>query len=175
MEEILASIRRIISDDQPNEAEAVPAPVAVAPAPVPVIPVPKPVQVVQYAAPVEIEEDVLELTMPIMEPVAEPVIQTITHHEPEPYMEPAPFVMPEFRPSSHEPMQRLIEGETDKMVSNAFGSLAHTVLTQNARTLDDVVKDMLRPMLKGWLDDNLPTIVERLVRAEIERVARGGR
>jgi cell pole-organizing protein PopZ len=34
---------------------------------------------------------------------------------------------------------------------------------------------MLRPMLKKWLDDNLPTIVERLVRVEIERVARGGR
>jgi uncharacterized protein len=49
------------------------------------------------------------------------------------------------------------------------------VLTNNARTLDDVVQDMLRPMVKAWLDDNLPNIVERLVRAEIERVARGGR
>ena len=52
---------------------------------------------------------------------------------------------------------------------------AHTVLTQNARTLEDLVKDMLRPMLKGWLDENLPPMVERLVRAEIERVSRGGR
>ena len=50
--------------------------------------------------------------------------------------------------------------------------LAHTVLTQNARTLEDLVKEMLRPMLKAWLDDNLPTLVERLVRAEIERVVR---
>jgi cell pole-organizing protein PopZ len=47
------------------------------------------------------------------------------------------------------------------------------VLSQNARTLDDLVKDMLRPMLKSWLDDNLPGLVERLVRAEIERVSRG--
>ena len=52
-------------------------------------------------------------------------------------------------------------------------SLAHTVLSQNARTLDDLVKEMLRPMLKSWLDDNLPSLVERLVRAEIERVSRG--
>jgi cell pole-organizing protein PopZ len=34
---------------------------------------------------------------------------------------------------------------------------------------------MLRPMLKAWLDDNLPGIVERLVRQEIERMARGQR
>ncbi len=46
-------------------------------------------------------------------------------------------------------------------------------LTHNARTLDDLVEDMLRPMLKSWLDDNLPSLVERLVRAEIERVSRG--
>ena len=43
----------------------------------------------------------------------------------------------------------------------------------HARTLDDLVKEMLRPMLKSWLDDNLPSIVERIVRAEIERVSRG--
>ena len=47
--------------------------------------------------------------------------------------------------------------------------LAHTVLTHNARTLEDLVSEMLRPMLKVWLDDNLPAMVERLVRAEIER------
>jgi hypothetical protein len=34
------------------------------------------------------------------------------------------------------------------------------------------MKEMLRPMLKAWLDDNLPSLVERLVRAEIERVTR---
>ena len=55
----------------------------------------------------------------------------------------------------------------------AFGTLAHTVLMQKPRTLDDLVQETPRPMLKSWLDDNLPTIVERLVRAEIERVSRG--
>ncbi len=53
--------------------------------------------------------------------------------------------------------------------------LAHTVLSNNARTLEDLVKEMLRPMLKSWLDDNLPGLVERIVKAEIERVSRGGR
>ena len=50
-----------------------------------------------------------------------------------------------------------------------------TVLSGQARTLEDLVQDMLRPMLKSWLDENLPGMVERLVRAEIERVTRGGR
>jgi uncharacterized protein len=52
-------------------------------------------------------------------------------------------------------------------VNNA---LAQTVLVENARTLQDLVREMLRPMLKSWLDDNLPTLVERLVLAEIERM-----
>ena len=54
-------------------------------------------------------------------------------------------------------------------------TLANTVLSNNARTLEDLVKEMLRPMLKSWLDDNLPGLVERIVKAEIERVSRGGR
>ncbi len=62
---------------------------------------------------------------------------------------------------------------TSAAVDSAFNSLAHTVLVQNARTLEDLVKEMLQPLLKSWLDDNLPGLVERLVRAEIERVSRG--
>ena len=67
----------------------------------------------------------------------------------------------------------LLSRSASVAVDSAFASLTHTVLSQNARTLDDLVKDMLRPMLKSWLDDNLPSLVERLVRAEIERVSRG--
>jgi cell pole-organizing protein PopZ len=48
------------------------------------------------------------------------------------------------------------------------------VLLQNPRTLEDLVRDMLRPMLKSWLDANLPDLVERMVRAEIERLSRRG-
>ena len=67
----------------------------------------------------------------------------------------------------------LLSSATSAAVNSAFNALAHTVLVQNARTLEDLVREMLRPMLKTWLDDNLPGLVERLVRAEIERVARG--
>jgi cell pole-organizing protein PopZ len=69
--------------------------------------------------------------------------------------------------------RKLISSTTSAAVDSAFNSLAHTVLVQNARTLEDLVREMLRPMLKTWLDDNLPGLVERLVRAEIERVSRG--
>ncbi|WP_420867633.1 PopZ family protein [Afifella marina] len=71
--------------------------------------------------------------------------------------------------------ERLLSDDADEAVSGAFNSLAHTILSQNARTLEDLVSEMLRPMLKEWLDDNLPPLVERLVREEIERVSRGRR
>jgi len=69
--------------------------------------------------------------------------------------------------------QRLLSSATTAAVNQAFNSLAQTVLVQNSRTLEDLVKEMLRPMLQKWLDDNLPALVERLVRAEIERISRG--
>ena len=71
--------------------------------------------------------------------------------------------------------QRLLSPNADASVSGAFSALAHTILAQNARTLEDLVSEMLRPMLKDWLDDNLPPLVERLVKEEIERVSRGRR
>ena len=67
----------------------------------------------------------------------------------------------------------LLSASTRSAVDSAFNSLASTVLGNGARTLEDLVKEMLRPMLKSWLDDNLPGMVERIVRAEIERVSRG--
>ncbi len=76
------------------------------------------------------------------------------------------------RPASESPAQ-LLSSTTSAAVDSAFNTLAQTVLVQNARTLEDLVREMLRPMLKSWLDDNLPGVVERLVRAEIERVSRG--
>jgi cell pole-organizing protein PopZ len=60
-------------------------------------------------------------------------------------------------------------------VSAAFNSLASTILSKDARTLEDLMREMMKPMLRSWLDDNLPSLVERLVRSEIERVSRSGR
>ena len=79
------------------------------------------------------------------------------------------------RPDLQRPdLQRpLLSSATSTAVNSAFNALAQTVLVQNARTLEDLVKEMLRPLLKTWLDDNLPGLVERLVRTEIERVSRG--
>jgi uncharacterized protein len=71
------------------------------------------------------------------------------------------------------PPPPILSHTTITAVESAFNSLAHTVLSNNARTLEDLVKEMLRPMLKSWLDDNLPGLVERIVKAEIERVSRG--
>ena len=87
---------------------------------------------------------------------------------------PPAFEQPSFD-SSAAPPQQILSHSTVSAVESAFNSLAHTVLSNNARTLEDLVKEMLRPMLKSWLDDNLPGLVERIVKAEIERVSRGGR
>ena len=236
MEEILASIRRIISDDQatrpaakagePEPAAKVEPPARVEPAPAakieaapPAIPAspapiartvePEPMPL-PPPPPMEDDEEILELSPKASReerkrephfitddvvggdvsfdgptPAAEPardqddvdamMSQTFAAASAEPEPEPAPIPamspQPEFEP---EP-SRLLSPSTDRVVSSAFNSLANTVLSNNARTLDDLVHEMLRPLIKSWLDENLPTVVERLVRAEIERVARGGR
>ena len=74
---------------------------------------------------------------------------------------------------AHDVNPQMMSRATVSAVESAFNSLATTVLSNNARTLEDLVKEMLRPMLKSWLDDNLPGLVERIVKAEIERVSRG--
>ncbi len=186
MEEILASIRRIISDDQqPVVKEAVSAPVPTQVVPSLVLPGPvnqilKQSEVVSQPVDLahEIEEDVLELTAatPVTATIEQPELKT-AYAEPVAKIEPAQYfnTPASFNTEPSKQSEPLIAGKTDTLVSNSFNNLSHTILNQNARTLDDVVKDMLHPMLKSWLDSNLPTIVERLVRAEIERVARGGR
>ena len=121
------------------------------------------------------EPDVLELTEAMQAPAA-PAFRTIDGRqdvvfddvpEPEP---PRAVERPRSSPMLNE---QIISSATAAAVDSAFSALAQTVLVQNAKTLEDLVKEMLRPMLQHWLDNNLPTLVERLVRAEIERVARG--
>lgn len=72
-------------------------------------------------------------------------------------------------------LKALVSAATIEQVSRSFGELAAAIDGQQRRSLDDMAEEMLRPMLQEWLDDNLPTLVERLVREEIERVARGPR
>jgi cell pole-organizing protein PopZ len=206
MEEILASIRRIIADDDasksvqraPEPARPEPPPIPPAPPPAPPIAAPRPSYEAESRMALEPQSpmagdgiaeqasDILDLTESMAAPMPQP--------SPAPESHPAP----QFRTidgssdlgfdevgekpatvaatlSSYMDAERgrLISGQTSAAVDSAFNALAQTVLVQNARTLEDLVREMLRPMLKTWLDDNLPGMVERLVRAEIERVSRG--
>lgn len=169
MEEILASIRRIIADDdalplaprtaqrlvEPPFAPAAPvltlvAPAHVAPAfvaPAFVVPAPEP-------APVDEEHEYIAQAPEVWQ-----------HHAPMPHpAEPYPYA-----PAP------LVSSDTHVAVQASFDSLAATVMAQNSAMIEENIRTMLRPLLKSWLDDNLPVIVEKLVRTEIERVARGGR
>ena len=170
MEEILASIRRIISeDDTPAEAEADAAPaeaVAVAqavPEPPPelhVEPEPEPVAVepepIAAAAPVvapqPIEEEALELTEKVE-----------THGDLDVFTaEPAPKV------------ESLVSDHIASAAASAFGALSAAVtMPKGERTLEDVVRELLRPLLQQWLDEHLPGIVQQTVEAEVDRIARG--
>jgi cell pole-organizing protein PopZ len=231
MEEILASIRRIIADDDTGKAAKPPEAVAPKPAPVPPPaaavpsraapipppaprapppqprPAPPPVAATannqndvdamlaeldaspKRAAPVPAKtvpappaSDVLDLTEAMAatpSPGPAPSFRTIDGASDVMFTDPqeplpAAAVRVADRPAPRaEVDQGLISNSTISAVDSAFNSLAMTVLGNNARTLEDLVKEMLRPMLKGWLDDNLPSLVERIVRAEIERVSRG--
>jgi cell pole-organizing protein PopZ len=233
MEEILASIRRIIADDEakPPAAEkaAAPAPAAkpaaAAPAakppvmndippsaipaaqaaaakvvPPPVKPAPPPAapaasnsqdDIDAMLAGLDEATSEAEIRPPAPEPevfeltddMALPAPSSFEKVEPDDDLEfteaaRAAQRQPAYEPPAFEstaPPQQILSRSTVSAVESAFNSLANTVLSNNARTLEDLVKEMLRPMLKSWLDDNLPGLVERIVKAEIERVSRGSR
>lgn len=80
---------------------------------------------------------------------------------------------PETAPEPAGLRQSLISDQTGKQVAAAFGELSEAFAARSKKSLDEMAEDMLRPMLQDWLDNNLPLLVERLVREEIERVARG--
>ncbi len=173
MEEILASIRRIISeDDAPAEAaepeahaapepepEPQPEPVAFAPEPEPE-PEPEPAAVV-FAE----EDDVLELTDKVREPAeTHGDIDVFTRDEPKP----APAA---WRPPVED--EPLIADSAADSAGAAFGHLARTVsMPVDGKSLEDVVRELLRPLLKSWLDEHLPEIVQARVDAEVARIAR---
>jgi len=96
--------------------------------------------------------------------------------EPEPQRLPLPRMEAARAPSRGE-APAILSGSSAQAVNAAFGKLAESVLTRatNDRSVEDVTRELLRVMLKQWLDENLPSMVERLVREEIERVARTGR
>lgn len=117
------------------------------------------------AAAVEVTEDVPVAAQP--EPAPEPVLSA-----------PSSEVR---APSAEQPAHeqsgggQLVSMQTGEKVAAAFGELDAAIAAGQRRSFDEIAEEMLRPMLTQWLDDNLPTLVERLVREEIERVSRGNR
>src|SRR5262249_55409563 len=151
-----------------------PRPVAAAPRPAPPPPAPPrpappppppPEPVAFEPEPEPVEEpasDILDLTEQMAAPGAG--FRTIdgesdiVFEESEPEPPPPP---PRRKPSAEINEGALVSAATTAAVDSAFNTLAQTVLVQNGRTLEDLVKEMLRPLLKTWLDDNLPGMVER--------------
>ncbi len=163
MEEILASIRKIIASDKPEEA----APAA--------------------------SEEILELTEVVPEPAAAaPVLPPEPAPPPPPpprveevflsAPEPAAFA-PAF-PAATAPEDALLSATSAQASASVFAGLAQHLqserqtlpvniqLGDGQQTLEGLVTAIIRPMLKEWLDQNLPGTVERMVQREIERIAR---
>jgi cell pole-organizing protein PopZ len=156
MEEILASIRRIISEDDAPASDEAPAaePEPEASAEPELPPLPEP----------EEDDGVLELTEKVESHGDLDVYAASAEPEEEP--------LPELPPLP--PGEGLVGDPAAAAAAAAFGALSSGILMPaEGRTLEDVVRELLRPLLKQWLDDNLPRIVESTVQAEVERIARG--
>jgi cell pole-organizing protein PopZ len=197
MEEILASIRRIIADEDPTATKSKGEFIAEA----------LPDEVGDYAAPkMAGADDVLDLAaeeeaavagIPA-KPVARVDMDDLSfdasetpavaskparaqqNEWSEPLNKPAPRPQAPIQqsytpPQNYAPPGELVSAHTGAAVSAAFNTLASSIFSNEPRTIEDLTKDMLQPLLKQWLDDNLPSLVERIVREEIERVARGRR
>jgi len=194
MEEILASIRRIISEDDAPPAAEASAPAVAAPPPAPA-PEPLAAPALVHPAPDHDEpfddDEVLELNEPAPAP-------TETHGDldvfekpkpiaaaPEPKVEIAPIKMADPEPAlAYAPIEDeapdhspdgggLVSGHAATAAASHFGALAQSIaMPAHGRTLEDLVGELLRPLLKAWLDQHLPTMVEQAVRDEVERISR---
>ena len=106
---------------------------------------------------------------------AEPPTPKVVWSQPQPQATaPASAPKPEPAPVAEEAAP-LLSDQADEAVSAAFEALSTSLALQSSELAENAAREILRPLLKTWLDENLPSMVERLVRAEIQRVARGGR
>lgn len=197
MEDILASIRRIL-----NEDEAPPAPAGEAPAPAPEADGPlilteemmvQPAEEPKASEPMSAADIAALFDDPPPAPApAPPPPEPVAQAEPEPppvmaapvppppvAPAPLPVAMPEpaMAPMRDDAQDALIGATAAAAASAAVAQLMRTVAAERAApvyrggpSIEDVVREELRPLLKDWLDNHLPPLVERLVRAEIERV-----
>jgi cell pole-organizing protein PopZ len=164
MEEILASIRNIIADEREPARSPIskPAPQrSSAPSAGPQIVYSNDAPASQRAGPEPPQRPDAALVGPDANP------PTVVWRQPQPVSSEAAV---DAASGGEEP---LLSPEANQAVVSSFGALSANVALRSAELAEGLARDMLRPMLKQWLDENLPAMVERLVRAEIQRVARG--
>lgn len=155
MEEILASIRRIISEDDAPPAEAAEAPIEATAVVMDAAPPPAP-------APVEPEDDddVLELTETVeaagdIETVGDLDVYSPARAAPEPAWEPEPEPEPAFTAAP----------EPAPAPSYTMGAAS----ISGGTTIEELVRSILEPKLNEWADQNLPRLVEQIVRDKLSR------
>ena len=179
MEDILASIRRILNEDEAPAAAPTPdaLPAAVPPtayaAPSVAEPAAPPVSAAAppVAAPMALEPLVLTEEMMVAAPEDSKPAPAVA--EPPQFAVPEPVPLPVMAPAA----DSLLAPAAAAAATAAVGQLLRAVssergatVTRGGPSIEDVVREELRPLLKDWLDQHLPPLVERLVRAEIERV-----
>lgn len=166
IEEILTSIRQIISDDdEEGEDSADEAPVEEAPEPEEEV-----IELTEKADPEPVQEE------PEPEPIPEP------EPEPEPIPEPEPEEVMEIDMQDRVEEPQPLASEADNLLTqraeaaalDGFKELAAKTAIDSISgvTIEHIVREEIRPMLRVWLDSNLPSIVERLVQEELDRVAK---
>lgn len=171
MEEILASIRRIISEDGATVE------------PTPADPNAEPAPVVEMAA--AEEAPVLDLIEEVKDDGSVENIAAVPEPAPMAAPEPEPVRAPAYTPPPepvHFDNSRLISETAAQASVNALSGLSRLVggtvninsqpIGSGHKTLENMVADLLRPILKDWLDNNLPAIVERVVQKEIQKITR---
>ena len=181
MEEILASIRRIIEDSNASKVDAEPE-MGSSVDSIQSEPLSQPAQDSMNAPKViqaEVESFEREFShadvfsRPVQEAIAareglavSPVLVAAAAVEADPvYVEPAREPFRELKP--------IISEAASREVAKSFEHLQVALHDERSTSIADMTEEMLRPLLQDWLDNNLPTMVERLVREEIERVSRG--
>ena len=190
MEEILASIRRIISDDneqgETNEMQPAVEEVVSEEEPVKALEEPLPVEETPAPTP-EVDDDddddddddeVLDLTdMDATDP--EPLFEEQAYQAPvtpspaptpEPVQPPTPAPVEEKESLVSTPQAAETMDEFARLGSKLYEDVQELPIGNGAVTLEGLVRELVRPMLKEWLDQHLPITVERLVREEIERL-----
>ncbi|MBZ6076828.1 PopZ family protein [Microvirga puerhi] len=198
MEEILASIRRIIADDQEGlraveASRAYPEPVPFRtardsgersshPQVIPLtVPDPQePEDMLGLLVHGEAAEDTLPLDIPSAEPFEMEEARSEVSDLLDVYVESSEREtrgagMSQGATAPADGEDTLLSGVADAAVAASFGRLGATLTAKTPQTMEGFVAEMLRPLLKDWLDENLPALVERLVQAEIERIVRARR